>query len=85
MKGLETTVTQKGQVTIPAEVRKRLGLKPHDKVRFEMKGDTVTMLPAPSKVLKWYGAIAPKERPGDFHRIREAYEKEVAEDVDAEG
>ena len=28
-------VTSKGQVTIPAEVRKSLGVKPGDKLRFE--------------------------------------------------
>jgi antitoxin PrlF len=27
-------VTSKGQITIPAEVRKKLGLKPGDRVRF---------------------------------------------------
>ena len=30
----EATVTSKGQITIPAEVRRRLGLKPGDRVDF---------------------------------------------------
>ena len=59
MDELETTVTQKGQVTIPAEVRSRLGLKPRDKVHFEMRGDVVTLRPVPSRVLRWYGSGAP--------------------------
>lgn len=29
-----TTVTTKGQVTIPKEIREELGIKPHDKVGF---------------------------------------------------
>lgn len=29
-----TTLTSKGQVTIPKEIRDELGLKPHDKIAF---------------------------------------------------
>jgi AbrB family looped-hinge helix DNA binding protein len=32
-------VTTKGQVTIPQEIRNRLGLLPHTKVAFELAGD----------------------------------------------
>lgn len=32
--GKITTVTTKGQVTIPKEVRDELGIKPHDKIWF---------------------------------------------------
>jgi AbrB family looped-hinge helix DNA binding protein len=32
-------VTSKGQVTIPREIRNRLGLLPHTKVEFELAGD----------------------------------------------
>lgn len=32
-------VTSKGQVTIPQEIRIRLGLLPHTKVEFELAGD----------------------------------------------
>ncbi len=32
-------VTSKGQVTIPQEIRNRLGLLPHTKVEFELAGD----------------------------------------------
>ena len=34
MKELLTTVTKRGQVTVPAEVRRLLGIKPYDKVAF---------------------------------------------------
>jgi AbrB family looped-hinge helix DNA binding protein len=36
---MATTVTQKGQVTIPIKVREFLGIKPKDKVIFEIKKD----------------------------------------------
>jgi AbrB family looped-hinge helix DNA binding protein len=32
-------VTSKGQVTIPQEIRNRLGLLPHTEVEFELAGD----------------------------------------------
>ena len=32
-------VTSKGQVTIPQEIRLRLGLLPHTRVEFELAGD----------------------------------------------
>ena len=32
-------ITSKGQVTIPQEIRNRLGLLPHTKVEFEVVGD----------------------------------------------
>jgi AbrB family looped-hinge helix DNA binding protein len=32
-------ITSKGQVTIPQEIRNRLGLLPHTKVEFELAGD----------------------------------------------
>ncbi|MCL5961191.1 MAG: AbrB/MazE/SpoVT family DNA-binding domain-containing protein [Chloroflexi bacterium] len=85
MRKLETTLTQKGQVTIPAEIRSLLGLKPHDKVRFEIEGDVVKLRPAPSKIVRWYGAVTPKKKPEDFRKLREEFERGVAEEADAEG
>ena len=32
-----TTITQKGQATIPAPIRKSLGIKPKSKIIFELK------------------------------------------------
>ena len=32
--GRAVTLTSKGQVTIPKEIRDQLGLKPHDKIEF---------------------------------------------------
>jgi antitoxin PrlF len=40
-----SNVTQKGQVTIPAEMRKALGLKAGSKVRFKRQGRRVSLEP----------------------------------------
>jgi AbrB family looped-hinge helix DNA binding protein len=34
-------ITTKGQVTIPQELRERLGLLPHSEVEFDIVGDSV--------------------------------------------
>lgn len=34
-------ITTKGQVTIPQEIRERLGLLPYSEVEFEVDGDSV--------------------------------------------
>jgi AbrB family looped-hinge helix DNA binding protein len=39
MQEFETSVTEKGQVTIPQEIRRIMGLQPRDKVRFLTRDD----------------------------------------------
>jgi len=76
-----TTLTTKGQVTIPAEIRARLGLKPRDKVVFDLDGDTARLRKAESKIAAMYGSVKPRNRPEDFRKLREEFEKGVAEEV----
>ncbi len=42
-------ITQKGQVTIPQEVRSRLGLLPYTEVEFEIAGDHARIRKAAAK------------------------------------
>lgn len=51
-----SSLTSKGQVTIPVSIRKALGLKPHDKVAFRMDNGTVRIERARS-VLDSYGKV----------------------------
>lgn len=44
---LITTVTSKGQATIPSSIRKKLGLKPGERVIFEEEGDKVVVRKIP--------------------------------------
>ena len=82
----EVAITRKGQVTIPAEVRRALGLKARDKVIFELCAEegVARLRPAPSKVGRWFGVVAPKERPEDFRKVREEFEDAVAGEVAGE-
>ena len=84
MATLETTVTQKGQVTIPVQIRNRLGLKAHDRVVFELDGDVATLRRAPSRVLRAYASLRPGDK-GKLWLTREEFEQAVAEEVMSEG
>jgi AbrB family looped-hinge helix DNA binding protein len=37
-------ITTKGQVTIPQQIRERLGLLPHTEVEFEVRGNEVVLV-----------------------------------------
>ena len=76
---LVRTVTAKGQVTIPAEVRRRLGLAPGDRVIFAIEDDQVIVRAAPETLRSAYGAVAPLARPEDWQRARDIAIAEKAE------
>jgi len=42
-------VTSKGQVTIPQDVRRRLGIEPGSEVDFEVDGDAVRLVRRPER------------------------------------
>ena len=57
-----TTMTTKGQVTVPREIRDRLGLKSGDKMAFTMLSDgTVVMRPKTRRLADLAGSLT---RPG---------------------
>ncbi len=45
---LHSTVTSKGQTTIPEKIRKALRIKPGDKLEYEVEGDRATIRVHPS-------------------------------------
>ena len=73
-----TTVTQKGQVTIPGELRKALRIKPRDRVAFELVDGEVRLRPISSWAASTYGSVKPRSKPEDFRRIRREAEEEWA-------
>lgn len=53
-------VSVKGQVTIPAEIRKRLGIEAPDQVEFVLRDDGVVELRAPAFTLEEaFGSVDP--------------------------
>jgi AbrB family looped-hinge helix DNA binding protein len=78
-------ISSKGQVTIPAEIRRRLGVGGTDKVVFVVRDDGVVELRAPSFTLEdVFGSIDPlPEESGDLDQeIEAAIAAGLAEDQD---
>lgn len=69
---MHSTVTSKGQTTIPGKIRKALRIKPGDRLQYELAGDGATIRVHPgASALK--GALASKKGRGmTFARIRDA-------------
>lgn len=82
---LESRLTQKGQVTIPAEVRAKMGLKPGDIVRFEEHDGRWVVIPRRSRLADIYGAVTPRSRPENWRAVRKEVEAVIAREVVAEG
>jgi AbrB family looped-hinge helix DNA binding protein len=69
---LHSTVTSKGQTTIPGKIRKALRIKPGDRLEYVVDGDHATIRVHPGmRSLK--GVLASKKGKGmSFPQIREA-------------
>ncbi len=76
MHALQATITERGQVTIPAAVRRLLGVGPKDKIVFEIEeSGTVRLVPMRYTVASAYGAVEPIGREDDLDAVsREARE-----------
>jgi AbrB family looped-hinge helix DNA binding protein len=85
MKEYESRMTQKGQITIPAEIRAQLGLKPKDRVRFVPEADGVKVQPAESRLRKYFGSVTPHSHPEDWTAVRREFEELAAEDARTRG
>jgi AbrB family looped-hinge helix DNA binding protein len=79
MKEITTTITQRGQVTIPAEVRRALGLKPRDKVAFTIEDGEVRLAAASFTLETAFGSVRPSRKPEDFEEVAQAAKEAKAE------
>lgn len=76
-----TSLTSKGQITIPQPIRRKMGLKPRDRVQFVIEGKTIKILPVQSKLMAGFGAVKPSQKPENWAHIREKVEKAIADEV----
>jgi AbrB family looped-hinge helix DNA binding protein len=85
MKQFVSSLSPKGQITIPQEVRKQLGLKTRDKVAIQVDADRVTISPARSRLDAIYQSVPALTTPRTWEEITELAADEHAEHVAREG
>jgi len=88
MKEHVTVVTRKGQITIPAAVRRALGIKEGDKVAVSVPDPTtgqVAVRTIHSVTELTFGAIVARNRPEDIGKLRRAFIDGMADNAMKEG
>lgn len=71
------TVTSKGQVTIPVEIRELLGISAQDKIVFRLgKDHKIEIEPLPMTLEEAFGSVSPLNTPEDFDEIQRLARKE---------
>ena len=76
-----SVVTRKGQITVPAEIRRALGLKEGDKVAFSLEEGEVRLTRSESVVARTAGAFKTDEPPKSAEELRVLAEEAIARDV----
>jgi antitoxin PrlF len=76
---MESSITAKGQATIPKPIRDYLGLKPGDRIKFFMhpNGSVVLLPKLPVTVLR--GIVKPRRPPVTIEEMQEAAASGAAE------
>jgi len=80
-KEIVTTMTQKGQVTIPVEIRNLLGLKAKDKIAFSIDEGNIRLAPAKYTLENVFGVVKPINKPEDFKKLKQIAIKEHVKKV----
>jgi AbrB family looped-hinge helix DNA binding protein len=81
MKEHRSVVTRKGQITIPAEIRRALNIKEGDKVAITLQENEVKVSRTGSVVEKTAGALKSAMLPLSPQEERQRAEQAIAEDV----
>jgi antitoxin PrlF len=69
-----SAITIKGQVTIPSDIRRQLGLNPGDKVGFIIEDDHVVLFRKQNNIEAAFGLCKPK-RSASLNDIEDAIRK----------
>ena len=76
----EAKMTSKGQITVPKDVRLKLGLKPGDRVRFLVEADgRVRLLPAKRDIGELVGILPKPKRALTIEEMDQALGRAIAE------
>jgi antitoxin PrlF len=78
MRSVVSTISTKGQVTIPAEIRRHLGVGDHDQVAFVIENNQVRLQPVEFTLASAYGSVEPTSHPEDFETVTSKAKEERA-------
>ncbi len=70
-----STLTSKGQTTVPIEIRRALGLRPRQKIIYQIDGDEVRIRAAGDSLLASAGALADDRPALEREHERSIYRK----------
>ena len=87
MRELLTVVTRKGQITVPAEIRRELGIREGDKLAVSIADPAqrqVRVRPVRSVAELTFGSLTPSGPAQDASEQRREFEDAAAEEVIAE-
>jgi AbrB family looped-hinge helix DNA binding protein len=85
-----TSVTRKGQITLPIEIRRLLGIRAGNRIALsliassESREPQVLLKPVRSIAEMTFGAVPPRKMPEDFRDLRHHFEEGMAQEVMAE-
>ena len=72
------SITPKGQVTIPTEIREKLKLKPGDKVTYVATASGILLKPATTDMISDFGFLKNRKKSADIQKIRKAVREKIA-------
>ena len=78
MQDFESSVSPKGQITIPLEIRKQLGIKPKDKVSIRLERNVIVLAPSTSTLDAIYQSVPALPNPLTVEEMTEIAAEEHA-------
>ncbi len=81
MKEMLSVITRKGQITVPAEIRRALDLHEGDKVALTMENDRVSLRRVGSVVARTAGILKGEEPPLRPNELRAVAEQAIADET----
>jgi AbrB family looped-hinge helix DNA binding protein len=87
VKEVLVSVTSKGQITLPVEVQRRLGIRPHDKVSLAIDTETnqVQLRPAAFTLDAVFGSVTPATGTEELSRTnRQIWNERADQELEGE-
>ena len=75
------TITPKGQVTIPAEIREKLKVYPGDKIIYEDTASGILMKSAKMDMITDFGFLKGRKDSADLDKIRTSVREKIAKRI----